>query len=261
MPPDFESYHRSIASELASLKDRIRHLVPHWPTDGEHKEVALRALLRRHVGESVHVGRGFVVAPGVESRQIDVLVIDREAPTLFRDGDLFIVTPDAVRAVVEVKTKWSRGADATRSIEQLRAQTRGWVGLDADRRVWTGVFVYERGNCQALSNDVLGALATRQNGASCPVDCVAVGSDLFVRWWPEDEGGAPNQAAPTNVWRAYEIEGLAPSYFLGNLIAHLCPARVPAYGAVWFPLQYPGGKERFAFQEIAPGGQAPRDIP
>ena len=50
--PDYSAYHRSLTEELYSLKDRIRNLVSHWPTDGEHKEVALRSVLRRHLPQS-----------------------------------------------------------------------------------------------------------------------------------------------------------------------------------------------------------------
>ena len=103
--PDYTSYHRSLTEELYSIKDRIRNLVKHWSTDGESKEVALRSLLRRHLPESVIVGRGFIVTPDTSSTQIDVLVVDANKPTLFKDGDLLIVTPDAVLGVIEVKTQ------------------------------------------------------------------------------------------------------------------------------------------------------------
>jgi hypothetical protein len=86
--PDFKAYHRSVSDELYSVKNRIRNLVRHWGTDGEAKEVALRSVLRRHLPESVIVGRGFVVTPEASSTQIDILVVDASKPTLFKDGDL-----------------------------------------------------------------------------------------------------------------------------------------------------------------------------
>src|SRR5262245_16534154 len=100
--PDFLSYHKSLTDELHSLKNRIRDIVRHWPTDGEQKEVALRTVLRRHLPESIIVGRGFIVTRDQASTQIDLLIVDGNAPTLFKDGDLMIVTPDAVRAIIEV---------------------------------------------------------------------------------------------------------------------------------------------------------------
>ena len=103
--PDYTSYHKSLTDELYSIKDRIRNLVKHWPTDGESKEAVLRSLLRKLLPESVIVGRGFIVASDRSSTQIDVLIVDARKPTLFRDGDLLIVTPDAVLGVIEVKTR------------------------------------------------------------------------------------------------------------------------------------------------------------
>jgi hypothetical protein len=109
--PDFASYHRSVGDELFATKDRIRNLVRHWPTDGEHTEAALRSVLRRILPPSLVIGRGFVVGPDAASTQADILIVDGAKPTLFRDGDLLIVTPDAVRAVIEVKTRFSTRVD------------------------------------------------------------------------------------------------------------------------------------------------------
>jgi hypothetical protein len=111
--PDFLAFHRSLSEELYSLKDRIRNLVYHWPTDGEWKESALRSILRRHLPDSVCIGRGFIVTPNQGSTQIDILLIDGNRPTLFRDGDLFIVTPDVVLGAIEVKT-------SLRGVSQVR---------------------------------------------------------------------------------------------------------------------------------------------
>ena len=61
--PDYTKYHLSVTEELYSVKDRIRNLVTHWGVDGESKEVALRSVMRRHLPQSVIVGRGFFVGP------------------------------------------------------------------------------------------------------------------------------------------------------------------------------------------------------
>jgi hypothetical protein len=59
--PDFLAFHRSLCDELKAIKDRVRNLIQHWPTDGAFKESALRSVLRRHLPESVYIGTGFVV--------------------------------------------------------------------------------------------------------------------------------------------------------------------------------------------------------
>ena len=109
--PNYLEYHKSLTNELHALKDRVRNLAEHWPTDGEYKEAALRTVLRRHLPESLIVGRGFVVTENSGSTQIDLLIVDGNKPTLFRDGDLMFVTPDCVRAVIEVKTTLPSSAD------------------------------------------------------------------------------------------------------------------------------------------------------
>lgn len=88
---DFKAYHESIADELSATKNRIRDLIGnhHWETDGAHKEAVLRKVLRNHIADSLHVGRGFICGPNKTSHQIDVLISFRDKPTLFRDGDSF----------------------------------------------------------------------------------------------------------------------------------------------------------------------------
>jgi hypothetical protein len=102
--PNFHDYHESVTSELEAVKNRIRNLVTHWLTDGEWKEAALRTVLRRHLPGSAMVGRGFIVGRDRSSTQIDLFVLRPEKPTLFRDGELAIVTPDVPGAIAEVKT-------------------------------------------------------------------------------------------------------------------------------------------------------------
>ncbi|WP_406867316.1 DUF6602 domain-containing protein [Paraburkholderia fungorum] len=96
------SYAASIASELASMSERIGNLIGHGPTVGSYRESLLQALLRRHVPTRYHVATGFIHGC---PRQVDILIYDQVdyAPT-FREGDLVVVQPEAVRAVIEVKT-------------------------------------------------------------------------------------------------------------------------------------------------------------
>jgi len=253
MPPDLEAFHRSIADELIAVKDRLRNLVKHWPTDGEHKEAALRAVLRRHVGDAFAVVRGFVVDEHRSSGQIDLMVVDRAAPTLFRDGDLYIVTPDAVRAVIEVKTRLNGPQAIREAVEQLRERVDRW----GSQRVWTGLFVFDGKERERLPGQVLVALAT--DWRRVPVNAVSVGASCFVRWWPKREQGRPSRIdTEASVWRSYDIDRLAPAYFIGNLLEHLSPASVGTNGRIWFPIRAPGGKENFAGLEICPNEDTPR---
>lgn len=260
MLPDFISFHKSLSAELQSVKDRIRNLVSHWLSDGEHKEIVLQTVLRRHVGQSFVVGKGFIVDQNTASGQIDLMVVDGSSPTLFRDGDFLIVTPDAVRAVIEVKTSCEGPGEIDKAIAQLRKRIDPWDGIDR-KRIWAGLFVFEsETNGNTMSNHMR-ALANGEGRDSCPVNCVSIGQNDFIRWWPHF-GPPAFIGASKQVWRSYSLEGLAPAYFIGNLIAHLCsgPDGRPhelRHGSAWFPAKGTYGKERRAELEIGPGEPEP----
>ena len=178
--PDFRSFHRSIVDEMDAMKDRVRHLIQdnHWLTDGEFKETILRSVIRRHLPDSMMIGRGFVVGRNRVSTQIDVLIVDGAAPVLFREGDLMIVTPDAVRAVIEVKTRL-RSGDAQPIFEKLGKISS--LCLDATEvPTWTGLFAYEADRC--THERVLTALSQAGEETRGQVSCIACGqNELFNR--------------------------------------------------------------------------------
>jgi hypothetical protein len=96
----------TLASELSRLSDRVRSLIQHTSTVGTYRENLLQTLLRKHLPERYHVATGFIhPCP----RQIDVLIYDRiDYAPIFREEDLVVVPPEAVRAVIEVKTDLSK---------------------------------------------------------------------------------------------------------------------------------------------------------
>jgi hypothetical protein len=236
--PDFTAFHRSVSDELYSVKDRIRNLVRHWGTDGEAKEVALRSVLRRHLPESVIVGRGFVVTPEASSTQIDILVVDASKPTLFKDGDLLIVTPDAVRGVIEVKTELRTRplvAEALSKLSAIEDMCRDATGKD---QVWTGLFVFHGAN--DIAPRLLAGLSDAYEGTRRKVNCISAGRDTFVRYW--DRGADVHSFERGSVWHAYTLPGVAPSYFMGNLIDSIGSVDNSNAGFAWFPML--GGKEQ-----------------
>src|SRR4051794_18894496 len=99
MFPNIITYQQSIRGGLDAIKDRIRSLIKHWPTDGTFKEAAIRSVLRRHLPESLLISRGFIVDFNFSSTELDIIIIDKSKPTLFKDGDLAIVTPGSVEAI------------------------------------------------------------------------------------------------------------------------------------------------------------------
>jgi len=237
--PDFTSYHKSITDELYSIKNRIRDLVKHWPTDGEAKEVALRSLLRKLLPESVIVGRGFVVAADRSSSQIDVLIADGRKPTLFKDGDLIIVTPDSVLGVIEVKTRLRSAAQFSEVLAKLSQVEELCRDVTREDRVWSGLFVFEgHSDEQRLHQHVLSGLGNAYQQTRLPVRCVSCGRDTFARYW--NRGADVNSDERGPVWHSYDLPGIAPSYFVGNLVDWVSSIDDKSASFAWFPAL--GGK-------------------
>jgi hypothetical protein len=229
-PHNFMPYLRSITNELTAVKDRVRLLVPHWLTDGHFKEAILRQLLRRHVPESMLIGTGFVLNSFGPSTEVDVLVVDRSMPTLFKEDELLIVTPESVKAVIEVKTRLNGQSELSEAAIKLAAQKAHVQRHVKCKDVWAGLFVYE-----GLGNrheDILNALGVARAAHQCCIDSVAYGADTFVKFFsiPEDQGGP----APSNAWHSFDDLELAPADFVASLIEALVPLGKDMGSFAWF---------------------------
>lgn len=233
--PNYLEYHKSLTDELHALKDRIRNLAEHWGTDGEFKEAALRTVLRRHLPSSLIVGRGFIVTEQSSSTQIDLLIADGSKPTLFRDGDLMFVTPDCVRAVIEVKTSLRDSAEVKKCAIKL-AKIGKLCRENGEGVPWLGIFSYE-GTLQQNA-PLLDAVEAAYEQTGAVIDCLAYGKDRFVRFWKTGElerGDAP-EAVNIESWRAYRLEDLASAYFVGNVVDALSTLSRKNNAFAWYPL-------------------------
>lgn len=235
-------YFYSLTQEVNALKNRVRHFIRdrHWLSDGLWKESVLRAVLRRHLPRHLEIGSGFIVAGNEVSTQIDILIYDTNYPILFQDGDFVVVTPDLVRAVIEVKT-CIEPSRIQCYLEKL-GEVHHMVASTALCRPFVGLFSYENAGCD--HETVLAALAASTREVSRRnVHCVSLGDDDFTRFWycpPE----TPKHPSP--LWRSYQLTGLAPAYFVHNVIESLCQRSVLDNEDLWYPRQ---GKERFTLGE------------
>jgi hypothetical protein len=231
--PDFIRYHESIAGELAAVKDRVRNLIQHWPSDGEWKEAILRTVLTRHLPDGTFIGSGFIVGRDHSSTQIDLLILKQFKPMLFRDGDFAIVAPEAPAVIVEVKSGLRGPAAWNETL--LKLATNGQIcKAVANNEPWFGLFVYDGGEAQA--DNILDAVCLAQRETQTAINCVCVGGSLFVRYWPvgQVEPGDDHECRNREYWRAYNLDQLAPSYFISNLIDSVCKLDRAETDYVWF---------------------------
>lgn len=230
---DFLEYHRSLAAELEAVKNRVKFLTPHRATHGCFKEAALRSVLRRHLPEKLRIGTGFIVNRRSEcSTQIDLLLIDSDHPTLFKDGDLLIVTPSAVRGIIEVKTTLSGEkelTDATQKVLDCKLMCREWPGwMD----VFTGVFVYDASENQSLN--LARAAKTCYDAKQGLLDAFCYGTSVIsTREVGEDYSGNVIGGRRT-VW---ETPNLAPAYFNSLIISKLARFEMMVNSTAWSPGQ------------------------
>lgn len=264
---NFIAYHQSLAAEFNATKDQIRNLIGghHWPSDGGHKEAILRRVLQNKLPDTFRVGSGFFSDTSECSKQIDILITDASKPTLFRNGDFFIVTPDCVRAIIEVKTELNGPKKIKQVIEKLADD------IHKIRRVnpscWAGLFIYEGpqffdGHFQQLSKkksaEILRSInRLARNDPLRAINCVTIGSHTFVRYWPQIPqhfSGKLEQAG----WQSYVFNnnrhsGLSPAYFVGNLVMHLTAPENSEIRRAWFPIQDGNGKEDYCLDFIEMG--------
>jgi len=225
---------------MTGLRDRVRHFIEgsHWLTDGEWKESVLRHFLRRSLPRTIEVGRGFVVSPKGASRQIDVLVFDAAKPILFRDGDLVFVTPDAVVAIIEVKTR----LDSSNYTECLDKISSNLDFLSMHRRTYMGLFAYE--STLTTATALTGLQSLSKGHGRRVIDIVCLGHSHFVRFCYLDpvKIGMPSQK-----WHSYRVANLAYGYFIHNCVELTNPQSVAENNAVWYPVE---GKENSKDAEI-----------
>lgn len=104
----------SWSDELLSTTSRVQHLIGgrHRPTTGSYREALFRRLLRRVLPDRFRVSTGFIYRWEHEpSRQLDVLVWDaQEQSAILEEGELAILTPESVAAIIEVKSVLTPGA-------------------------------------------------------------------------------------------------------------------------------------------------------
>lgn len=231
---DFVDYHKSLTAELEAVKNRVRNLIRHWATDGAFKEAALRNVLRRHLPESMTVGTGFIVSKDGEfSSQIDLLIVQRQFPTLFKDGDLLIVSPNCVHAIIEVKTNLSGSAgfqEALAKVATCKKLCREWP---ASHEVFTGLFVYE--GTESQSKNMIREVKKRADEDRVWIKSISYGSDVIGMNHPGWR--LPNGVDLGNSWVVLKTPGLAPAYFISSLLHCLFH-----YGSLfaletWFPNQ------------------------
>jgi len=135
-----QQYYRKIQDEVLVQKDIIKSLIKDQRVIGDYYEAIIRDVIRQNVSEAFAVGRGVILAEeGETSRECDIIIYNAiEYGPLFRSGEIIVVSPEAVRCVVEVKGTITRNSlsDAVKNLSSVNELRSGiWkliVGLNTN---------------------------------------------------------------------------------------------------------------------------------
>jgi hypothetical protein len=238
---DTKEFHISTTREILAIKDRVRHLIEHWGEDGKYKEAVLKTIIQRFIPAKFVIANGFVVkqtnmrGKHLCSTQIDLLIYDNSFPILFKEGDFVIVTPDSVRAIIEVKANarsqgLAKVAEKANELGQFIYKGK----TDRDTPFYNGIFSFEGGNrfnVQTLRNSLIKADTAFKNDADFQkfkINHISFNKDWFLKFWPEEY---PHNKSNY----IYQINNLSFSFFISNLMDYLGGKSVIQNSNLWFP--------------------------
>jgi hypothetical protein len=232
------NYHKSTTKELLALTDKVRDLITHWGEDGRYKEAVLKNVIRRFLPEKFMIGTGFVIRQTANrgdhesSRQIDLIIYDNASPVLFKEGDFVILTPDAVRGIIEVKANLLN--QNLENIINAANENGAFIfngKTDKNQKFFNGVFSYagrEDGfNVDTFSNNFKAGelgFTNLDNYKKFKVNHVSINKNWFVKFWPDD-------ANPHSI---YNVEDLSFSFFISNLIDAVSNKSVRKNNFIWY---------------------------
>ncbi|WP_437993633.1 DUF6602 domain-containing protein [Sorangium sp. So ce145] len=246
-----------LRNRLRAQADLFAALTNHPTVVGSGREHALAELLREVVPRRLEVLTGAIARvddqgqPQLATAQADIMLVDTiDYPMLLRVGTTVVAIPQAVRAVVEVKSGLARGAKFIDAVDQL-----GRLQLDAgaDNPFVTALFSFgaptKSATFRGWLEDVIEARAKRGNAVTAASDAEAkrtareAQAALAPPFLPDllfsDEGAIAMKIddAGKPAYRFYECEAGAPTAvaFLDQMMMLTAPRvleTVPADPAV-----------------------------
>lgn len=230
-------YHKTTTEELLALTNKVRNLITHWGEDGRYKEAVLKNVIRRFLPEKFSIGTGFVIkqtynrGEHLSSGQIDLLIYDDASPVLFKEGDFVILTPDAVKGIIEVKANLQN-----QGISQVLRQANEngqfiFSGKDNKKqKFFNGVFSFEGYNNNFDKNIFATSYLQSNEGFTdtyfdkYKVNHVSLNKDWFIKFWKEDQ----------NPHSLYNIQDLSFPFFISNLTDYLSNKSVKKNNFIWY---------------------------
>jgi len=254
MPQDILAFQRSITQELITIKNRVRNIIAdaNWGEEGRYKEAILKKSISSFLPGNLSIGTGFIARNddhlagqnGMISSQLDLIIYDNSIPVIFKEGDFVILLDEAVRGVIEVKSRIINHGTAKNSLNSIITkfnQLRTFPSFGSNpenRKKFIGIFSYDYDDDDFESDHINAALAI--SGGF--VNHISLGQNKFVRFWRTTQGLVPAVPVAGPCYLKYNLESLSFSYFISNLL-HIVSDNDPE-DRYWFSFPIDGTKER-----------------
>ena len=100
-----ENYYKNVQQKVLVQRDIIRSLLKDPQIIGDYYEAIIRDAIKESIPASFAVRRGVILSEtGETSRECDIIIYSKaEYGPLFLSGDIVVLNPEAVRAVIQVK--------------------------------------------------------------------------------------------------------------------------------------------------------------
>jgi hypothetical protein len=218
-------------------------LTKHPAENGRFREIILSNTIKKHLPQKYGIGTGFIIKQRETrgdhdvSTQVDLMVYDNSYPVLFREGNFSIVTADAVRALIEVKTNFGR---TTFPREYDKANKMGtFIMSNRDLEqiptpLFNGIFYFSNQEVTSSEASIEQSLLRRQSGItdndllhlSC-VNHICFSDKVFYKYWHSNNDGSKH--------KFYRLEDLAYSFFISNLLSYLEGRTMRDNTFIWYP--------------------------
>ncbi|EJR56561.1 hypothetical protein IIM_00493 [Bacillus cereus VD107] len=248
MDKGIEKFQKTLSRELITIKDRVRNLIgnANWGEEGRYKESILKNVISRFLPSNLSIGTGFIITMErgqiKRSSQIDIIIYDNTYPLLFSEGDFIITSPESVRALVEVKT-----SIASEDIIEIINKATKNAHL-VPNSIFNGIFAFEKRGITIRRSRLNLNLKQSFYESKGIVNHLCLGENIFIKYWKQGEKYDYQQ---DNIYSFYNIEELAFSYFISNLIEYVAPEKVVDKSWFLYPIRSSNGKEEKLITDLS----------
>ena len=245
---NMELFHKSTTKELKVIKNRVRNLIGNrnWGEEGRYKEAILRNVIKRFLPQNFRIGTGFIIKSKENSlnrydiecsKQVDILIFDASHPILFSEGDFYIITPNCVRAIIEVKTN-IENQNLTEIIKRMNKMGEFLNPLVLNQLLFNGIFSFEGYNNIINTQDVENRLEEKikdsEEGTNY-VNHLSLNENIFIKNFGYRNTLSGNYTF--NTFSIYNIPNLSFAYFISNLLSFLVKKPIKDESELWFPTE------------------------